>query len=193
MRGRRRNELENEGLMALKTVVLEIGSVYVKAGFAGEASPRVVYNAGLRDWLRDEGARPHHRRSTRKTTTTTSRLGEEEGEGKREKEGEGEEDADGVVLRGGREQASDASWRALLGPLLQEVLVRVADGERARGAAPGAVGPAARRVRRGLRGAGRPSRRGAAAESTARSRGRGEPDGASARRGTRRGARRSRR
>ena len=109
--------------MALKTVVLEIGSVYVKAGFAGEASPRVVYNAGLRDWLRDEGARPHHRRSTRKTTTTTSSLGEEEGEGKGEKEGEGEEDADGVVLRGGREQASDASWRALLGPLLQEVLV----------------------------------------------------------------------
>ena len=47
---------------------------------------------------------------------------EGEGEGKREKEGEGEEDADGVVLRGGREQASDASWRALLGPLLQEVL-----------------------------------------------------------------------
>ena len=73
--------------MALKTVVLEIGSVYVKAGFAGEASPRVVYNAGLRDWLRDEGARPHHRRSTRKTTTTTttttSSLGEEEGGGTR--------------------------------------------------------------------------------------------------------------
>ena len=51
-------------MSVLESVVLEIGSVFIKAGFGGESSPRVVLPTGLRSWLHAE------QKSRRRTSDT---------------------------------------------------------------------------------------------------------------------------